>query len=217
MTERYKLLLHSHVADFIYITRWQHLRCSLFIFPFDCFHRKIIEWTCLCVTYICLLFNREIWFIDVFTLLYRLKNTPTPSLWSHLIWWYCLENYNIYIILFQDFPFFSFWWLAVCKILSHECHQCLPRQTERGGGPFQKNTFWACILCPAGKFSSSWMFVTPPLGQMLQGKGSNLFFWLEIPTSLYMYTVVSRKSAHVQSTLQVCQRGAWAVFHVFRI
>ena len=108
MTERYKLLLHSHVADFIYIMRWQHLRCSLFIFPFDCFHREIIHRTCLCVTYVCMLFNREIWFIDVFTLLYHLKNTPTPSLWSHLIWGYCLEKYNIYIVLFRDFPFFSF-------------------------------------------------------------------------------------------------------------
>ena len=28
------------------------------------------------------------------------------------------------------------------------------------------------------------------------------------------YTVVSRKSAHGQSTLQVCQRGGWALFRV---
>ena len=100
-------VLHSHVADFIYITRWQHLRCS-FIFPFDCFHREIIHWTCLCVTYICLLFNREIWFIDVFTLLYCLKNTPTPSLWSHLIWGYCLENYNIYYSPVPGLSIFQF-------------------------------------------------------------------------------------------------------------
>ena len=108
VTERYKLLLHSHVADFIYITRWQHLRCSLFIFPFDCFHREIIHRTCLCVTYICLLFNREIWFIDVFTLLYCLKNTPTPSLWSHLIWGCCLENDNIYYSPVPGLSIFQF-------------------------------------------------------------------------------------------------------------
>ena len=29
------------------------------------------------------------------------------------------------------------------------------------------------------------------------------------------YTVVSRKRAHEQSTLQVCQRGGWALFRLF--
>ena len=43
---------------------------------------------------------------------------------------------------------------------------------------------------------------------------SHIYIYIYIYMIVYVYTVVLRKRAHERSTLQVCQRGGWALFRL---